>query len=59
VKPVRIVAKDGGDVLRRMSREDLRRSYRLLRTDVGLTAWQARSLITDIVMSGAVKAARR
>jgi len=59
VKPVRIVAKGDGDVLRRMSREDLRRAYRLLRTDVGLTAWQARSLITDIAMSGAVKAARR
>jgi hypothetical protein len=56
---VRIVAKDGGDVLRRMSREDLRRAYRTLRTDVGMTAWQARSLITDIVMSGAVKAAQR
>ncbi len=59
MKPLRIVAKDGGDVLRRMNREDLRRAYRLLRTDVGLTAWQARSLITDIAMSGAVKAARR
>ena len=59
MKPVRIVAKGDGDVLRRMSREDLRRAYRLLRTDVGLTAWQARSLITDIAMSGAVKAARR
>jgi hypothetical protein len=56
---VRIVAKDGGDVLRRMSREDLRRAYRMLRTDVGMTAWQARSLITDIAMSGAVKAAQR
>ncbi len=59
MRPLRIVAKGDGDVLRRMSREDLRRAYRLLRTDVGLTAWQARSLITDIVMSGAVKAAQR
>jgi hypothetical protein len=59
VRPLRIVAKGDGDVLRRMNRNDLRRAYRLLRTDVGLTAWQARSLITDIAMSGAVKAARR
>ena len=58
MRPLRIVAKDGSDILRRMSRDDLRRTYRVLRTEVGMTPWQARSLITDIVLSGACKAAR-
>ena len=58
MRPLRIVAKDGSDVLRRMSRDDLRRAYRRLRTEVGMTPWQARSIITDIVLSGSYKAPR-
>ena len=50
MRPLRIVARGYNEQFRQLSRTDLRRVYRLLRAD-GMTAWQARSLITDIALS--------
>ena len=50
MRPLRIVARGYSEQYRRWSSADLRRIYRRLRTD-GMTAWQARSLITDIALS--------
>ena len=54
MKPVRIVAHSGSPWFMSVSRSDLRRIYRRLRTDLGLPAWEARSIITSIVLSGTI-----
>lgn len=56
MKPVRIVAK-GVDRYRHWSRQDLRRTYRRLRVEHGLSPWAARSLITDIALSADIRPA--